>query len=1156
MVANKTKTLSALQKRLIKGLEVLPEDISLCLLNGKKVPQGKDWQNRPYSKAEVVQAIAQGIELENSSGKKYSFYPQGYGLMAGYPISVNGEKRYLLVLDQDGPSAKQLIEEMSGGEITPTVKTTSGRNDRCHRIYYVGEEYASHLHTRKIKTGELGEDGKLEHVEFLWLGTQAVLPPSVHPTTGCYHYLDCSAFDLSAIAHAPIWVIEKMLRETQETPLPNTQSQKQENWTDIDWALSYLNALSSYRADDYDDWLAVGMALQSVDDCLLTDWDNWSRQSSKYKSGDCEKKCKSFKSQGIAIGTLAHMAKQDGWRSPFADKHTGRNFSGGSGGNGGDGGDSGDRGKVLKHRVFDPLAIEQITEKIDELIAQGVSGSYLTGQLNRLAVASQCYIGELRKFYYERLGEADLEIERQNNRTEVENLLQLGDQSLNLDDYLPEDLANPLSLWCEWLSIRPEVTLTALLAGASSLHKVGTELVIHRNQNFRVPPTIFAALVSESGQRKSPIFSNIIYQPLGQLRKEKIDAYNAAMEDYEAAMQAWEQSENKGEKPRKPKEPTLYYFTNTTGEAIPVQATKAPEKALLALIDELSGLLRSENSYRNGRGSDRQDLLSYFDGTGQTGLRASGVKTDVERIYLSIYGTIQPAILKGHMADCSDPDGQWARFLFVNQPTVAATLSDDDGQAVQIRDRIADFYRKIDRLPEMEYRLSREAFERYQPVYNQLERLRVTHPKPGMRAVYSKMEGYIGRLAINLHVLWEIAAGKACPSQEISLRILEMAIALAKFFIGQVKIIHAHSDNDELAPHIIKLIELSKRLDSNGVNGWIKAKQYQDMFSKKQRPSAQQARDWMLEAVTLGYGCTRGSGNRLEYHWNCGNKNPNKNPPPSNNLGNLGNTWGTLGETLPQPEPIGNKGVEDNLGNLGNVTPPFRNSEEINLYPSTEDKVGESKIYLEGGYIPQPSPSHPQEPPTVEESSDSDLGNNLGNPSPTLPQVPQVCDSSAVACVTVEPVVEQTTQLPQITPKAQSPQSEQKLDNYLESLPTPSEKNLVDQQAICASQQRFAIAQPESKPEANQENLATLPIYQRSDGGFEISQKLRKFHYIGRRFAPRFTDLEGNELLVTAEMTLVETRRSVKPEYAFVTLEGIECDEQGIRLENLKEIEQ
>jgi hypothetical protein len=101
---------------------------------------------------------------------------------------------------------------------------------------------------------------------------------------------------------------------------PHNNSHKQ--WTDIDFALSYLNALTDNRADDYDEWLNVGMALHSVDDSLLTEWDRWSQQSSKYKPGACEKKWKSFSNHGgITLGTLAHMAKQDGWQFPIPEGH-------------------------------------------------------------------------------------------------------------------------------------------------------------------------------------------------------------------------------------------------------------------------------------------------------------------------------------------------------------------------------------------------------------------------------------------------------------------------------------------------------------------------------------------------------------------------------------------------------------------------------------------------------------------------------------------------------------------------------------------------------------------------------------------------------------------------------------------------------------------
>jgi hypothetical protein len=208
---------------------------------------------------------------------------------------------------------------------------------------------------------------------------------------------------------------------------------------------------------------------------------------------------------------------------------------------------------------------------------------------------------------------------------------------------------------------------------------------------------------------------------------------------------------------------------------------------------------------------------------------------------------------------------------------------------------------------------------------------------------------------------------------------------------------HANADDESLPTHIVKLIELSKRLEANGKDGWIKAQMYRDQFDSKKRPSAQKARDWMNEAVTLGYGRTRGTGNRLEYHWRRDNNDGENNPPYPDNLGKLGKLKEDLGKTLPVVETIENKGGTANLGKFGTGIPSLSGEEAECLNTGGEG----SEQSDEGGYLPEASLSTPQESCEAYPLGEKGFGNNLGKPVPNFPEVPEVCDSEAQV-VTVE----------------------------------------------------------------------------------------------------------------------------------------------------------
>jgi hypothetical protein len=272
----------------------LPDSWAYVAVDGQKRPYQPQWQKHPLTKAQLA------TELDAGRAK-------AIGVCCGVPSGG------LLFLDHDGKSASAILREwgcpMSSLPRSWTV--TSGRDGRFQVIYRVPECYWDSVATRKYKTGATDPDGGIEQVELRWTGCQSVVA-GAHPITDGYHWVNrYSPADLP-LADAPECLIERMLKPAPMVAVPAPVAVVE---PDAVRARTYLAALDASRADDYDDWLAVGMALHSTgDDSLLDDWEHWSAQSGKYKPSDCQRKWSSFKKSGITLGTLGELAKRDGWR--------------------------------------------------------------------------------------------------------------------------------------------------------------------------------------------------------------------------------------------------------------------------------------------------------------------------------------------------------------------------------------------------------------------------------------------------------------------------------------------------------------------------------------------------------------------------------------------------------------------------------------------------------------------------------------------------------------------------------------------------------------------------------------------------------------------------------------------------------------------------
>merc|ERR1711871_629678 len=69
--------------------------------------------------------------------------------------------------------------------------------------------------------------------------------------------------------------------------------------------------LSKKRADNYHTWIRVGWALHNTDLSLLPKWIEFSKKSSKYKKGECEKLWRSMHDKGLTYRSLRMWAKED-----------------------------------------------------------------------------------------------------------------------------------------------------------------------------------------------------------------------------------------------------------------------------------------------------------------------------------------------------------------------------------------------------------------------------------------------------------------------------------------------------------------------------------------------------------------------------------------------------------------------------------------------------------------------------------------------------------------------------------------------------------------------------------------------------------------------------------------------------------------------------
>lgn len=299
-------------------LDLIPSDFPLTPLRGKKAYL-PGWTTDPKTVSFVRTELEEGRAT-------------GVGLLCGQWSN----ELAIIMVDIDGEEAIPSIEELGGGPLhsifPPTLTISSGKPGRMRMVFRVPADKVSMLPdkaTLKVDKAPW---------EILWRSRQGAIM-GAHPETDGYRTTKHGGFEFCRnLPEMPEWLYNLIARVypssryrkknsahnsyvSQTINLSYEEDSEHQKEAILDEAREYLETLDPKRADEYEEWLAVGMALHQIDDVLLKDWIEWSSQSDAFEDGCCEEKWGSFERlpgghspEGArGLKTLRAKAKEDGY---------------------------------------------------------------------------------------------------------------------------------------------------------------------------------------------------------------------------------------------------------------------------------------------------------------------------------------------------------------------------------------------------------------------------------------------------------------------------------------------------------------------------------------------------------------------------------------------------------------------------------------------------------------------------------------------------------------------------------------------------------------------------------------------------------------------------------------------------------------------------
>lgn len=387
---------------------------------------------------------------------------------------------------------------------------------------------------------------------------------------------------------------------------------------------------------------------------------------------------------------------------------------------------------------------------------------------------------------------------------------------------LPPVIGQYVSQLAEAVCCDPSFVALPLLTGLASA--IGNSLRLSVKRDWSIPSILWCCTVAPSGSGKS-IAPEKALRPLIKRQSRLMKQFQRDMEQYETELAIyekqsaeWKKGKTDGDPPTAPVVPVCQRLivSDSTIEALGLRLQDNP-RGILANFDELAGWIGGFDRYKSGSG-DAAKWLEFFSGRTSIIDRAkSNRPLIIDRASVSLFGTVQPTILRKHLTAEHKASGLAARLLFAMPPRQLKVYRESEVEEA-VENAVNGVFESLlaiemqtneegDLVPAY-VRLDPPAKDLFIRYYNRHNREQLELSED-LYSAYSKLEEAAARLALVIHGV-RYALGETASLYQLDVQSMAAGIELCEWFKHEAKRVYG------------VLSESETENDTRGVLDWIK----------------------------------------------------------------------------------------------------------------------------------------------------------------------------------------------------------------------------------------------------------------------------------------------------------------------------------------------